>query len=175
MTFDKTRLTGSTATLSEEMIPLYRYTLGRRWDERLDYVLFVMLNPSTADATVNDPTIMRCIGFADSWGYGGIEVRNLFAFRTAYPKELTAAGKAGTDIVGAENDRFLTSALRDPHCKLVVGGWGAQKIAEKRVKEVRRHVTLYNREMLCIHRQPRDTFPRHPLYLPGDAELDVCP
>lgn len=51
-----------------------------------------MLNPSTADENVDDPTIRRCINFAKDWGYGGMYVGNLFAFRTAYPKELKEAG-----------------------------------------------------------------------------------
>ncbi|TMF61888.1 MAG: DUF1643 domain-containing protein, partial [Chloroflexi bacterium] len=59
----------------------YRYRLWRRWDGARPVVAFVMLNPSTADARRDDPTIRRCIGFAKSWGFGGVEVVNLFAYR----------------------------------------------------------------------------------------------
>lgn len=66
----------------------YRYSLERIWDDTKPKVLFIMLNPSTADANEDDPTIRRCIGFAKSWGYGGIMVGNLFGLRSTNPKEL---------------------------------------------------------------------------------------
>lgn len=66
----------------------YRYLLERTWDESKEKVLFIMLNPSTADANNDDPTIRRCISFAKSWGYGGLMVGNLFALRATNPKEL---------------------------------------------------------------------------------------
>lgn len=66
----------------------YRYQLWRIWDDTKPKVLFIMHNPSTADANEDDPTIRRCIGFAKRWGYGGIYVGNLFAFRATDPKDL---------------------------------------------------------------------------------------
>ena len=60
----------------------YRYALWRRWGEG-SQVVFVMLNPATADAAKDDPTIRRCIGFARAWEFGSLAVGNLFAFRTA--------------------------------------------------------------------------------------------
>jgi hypothetical protein len=154
---------------------VYRYTLGRRWDNCQDYVLWIMLNPSTADASVNDPTIKKCMGFAEAWGYHGIEVRNLFAYRTAYPKELLAAKKAGTDVVGAENDRFLLEAITDSNAGLIVGGWGANVIAAPVGKAVKQIISEEGRTLMCVDRHPNDTFPRHPLYLSYEADLDVCP
>ena len=59
----------------------YRYRLSRIWDDKKPLVLFIMLNPSTADAEQDDPTIRRCIAFAKNWGYGGFMAGNLFAFR----------------------------------------------------------------------------------------------
>jgi hypothetical protein len=76
------------ATLSD--CGRYRYRLWRRWADG-PTVLFVMLNPSTADADVDDPTIRRCIGFARSWGAGALEVVNLYAWRATQPAELKAA------------------------------------------------------------------------------------
>lgn len=66
----------------------YRYLLWREWDETGEAVGFVMLNPSTADGSVNAPTIRRCIGFAREWGYGSLWVANLFAYRSRKPERL---------------------------------------------------------------------------------------
>ncbi len=68
----------------------YRYLLGREWDADKGKMLFVMLNPSTADAEKDDNTISRCINWSKALSFGGIEVVNLFAYRTAYPKEFKA-------------------------------------------------------------------------------------
>lgn len=178
--FDKGRITHSTAMLSDEVNldtgeAVYRYSLGRRWDGKWDYVLWLMLNPSIADATVNDPTVTRCMGFSDGWGFHGIQVANCFAYRATEPKDLVAAKKAGIDIVGPENDRFLRAALTDTSCSLVVAGWGANALATPRGIEIKAMVAEAGRSLLCIGWQPRDTFPRHPLYLPGDSELELCP
>src|SRR3546814_16904510 len=62
--------------------------LWRIWDDTKPQCMFIMLNPSTADADLDDPTIRRCIGFAKSWGYGGLQVCNLFAYRSTEPREL---------------------------------------------------------------------------------------
>lgn len=66
----------------------YRYALWRIWDETKPFVMFIMLNPSKADAETDDNTVRRCIGFAKSWGYGGIYICNLFAYRSTDPKVL---------------------------------------------------------------------------------------
>ena len=66
----------------------YRYALWRNWDESKPRPMIIGLNPSTADEKENDPTIVRCINFAKSWGYGGVYVANLFAFRATLPIEM---------------------------------------------------------------------------------------
>ena len=80
----------------------YRYRLTRRWAEG-PAVAFIMLNPSTADGSVDDPTIRRCIGYGQSWGYGALAVGNLYAFRATEPQELRRA----RDPIGPDNDRHL--------------------------------------------------------------------
>jgi Protein of unknown function (DUF1643) len=76
------------------------------WDGTRSRVAIIMLNPSTADETQNDPTIRRCIAFAQSWGYESVEIVNLFAYRTSYPKELSKA----TEPIGIENDNYVLQA-----------------------------------------------------------------
>jgi len=97
----------------------YRYWLTRTWDESRSAVCWLMLNPSTADATRDDPTIRRCIGIARRWGHGGIVAVNLFALRATDPAELVRA----VDPVGPENDaavRSHTAGLR------VIAAWGSK-------------------------------------------------
>ena len=87
-------------------------------------MLWVMLNPSTADAEKDDPTIRACMGFTwNQWGYQGMMVGNLFAFRETSPTALFKAAKAANDIVGPENDRWLSEMARD--AAIVVLAWGA--------------------------------------------------
>ena len=66
----------------------YRYKLTRTWDEDKGKVLFIMLNPSTANHIENDLTTIRCINFAEKWGYGGIMIGNIYPFRAKRPKDL---------------------------------------------------------------------------------------
>ncbi|MGK7888993.1 MAG: DUF1643 domain-containing protein, partial [Leptolyngbyaceae cyanobacterium] len=87
----------------------YRYGLWRRWDVDQPLVLFIGLNPSTADAVTNDPTIRRCIGFAQSWGYGGMIVTNLFSYRATRPQELRQA----PDPIGPETDEWIVRWCQD--------------------------------------------------------------
>ena len=67
---------------------LYRYELHREWDKDKEKVLFIMLNPSTADSHEDDLTTIRCMNFAKKWGYGGISIGNIYPFRAKRPKDL---------------------------------------------------------------------------------------
>lgn len=96
----------------------YRYSLTRRWSEAGGTVAFVLLNPSTANARRDDPTIRRCMGMARSWGYGGIEVVNLYAWRATRPRDLRRAAAPET----AHNVRVVLRAAR--RADLVVVAWG---------------------------------------------------
>lgn len=116
------------AYISEDGV--YRYSLTRDWDETLPVMLFVMLNPSTADAVVDDQTIRRCIGFAERAYMGGLEVVNLFAFRATDPKEM----KAAPDPVGPENNTVIRQALSE--AKTVVCAWGAHGSFQGRAQDV---------------------------------------
>src|ERR1700731_2978902 len=95
-----------------------RYLLRRTWDHDKPRALFVMLNPSTADAEVDDPTIRSCMRLAKQMGHGSFEVVNLFAWRATDPRELHTA----SDPVGPENDRVIEAAVN--RCDIVICAWG---------------------------------------------------
>lgn len=146
----------------------YRYALVRRWAQDGRIATFVMLNPSTADAEVDDPTILRCIGFARRWGCNSMHVVNLYALRSKDPKALWAA----EDPVGPENDRYLAShgmaAASAGH--LLVAAWGANAKAD-RVEQVLQ-LPGFNTKLMCLG-TTKDGAPRHPLYIKSDWPLVV--
>lgn len=146
----------------------YRYDLWRVWDDAQKYALFVMLNPSTADAFADDPTIRRCVGFARAWGYGGIVVTNLFAFRATDPRKLRVAG----DPIGPDNDKTLSRWAADPRCGVAVCAWGAEASVGKRpllVNQPGHVLRLLRKAGVTPHylRLTKDGHPAHPLYLPA--------
>lgn len=96
----------------------HRYALRRIWDPAGPAILFICLNPSTADHRVNDRTVSRCIRFAHDWGFGQLIVANLFAFRTPYPRLLWRA----RDPVGPHNDRWLQRLIAES--RTTVAAWG---------------------------------------------------
>src|SRR5262249_40146014 len=98
----------------------YRYLLTRRVGPGRKSATFIMLNPSTADATADDPTIRKCIGFARRWRCGVLRVVNLFAFRATDPDVL----KAAADPVGPENRRWILRSIRRTNRQIVVCAWG---------------------------------------------------
>jgi hypothetical protein len=154
------------ATLSE--CGNFRYRLWRIWAPEAPHVLWVMLNPSTADATVDDPTIRKCIAFAKRWECGGIEVVNLYAFRATDPADL----KACQYRVGPRNFETLRAMLAN-HAGPVVAAWGAH--AQASVAEWFRVEALLAGKPLYRLRRNKDGTPGHPLYIPLAAELVEWP
>ena len=148
---------------------LYRYRLWRVLGETGPTVAFVMLNPSTADANVDDPTIRKCIGFAKRWGCDGIDVVNLFAWRSPYPGELLVQSGRGFDVVGPDNDSHIRVAAS--RASLVVAAWGSHAIdTDQRAAAVLSMLPT----PVCLGRC-KDGSPRHPLMLGYDAELQPLP
>jgi hypothetical protein len=145
---------------------LYRYDLTRVWRPDLDRVVFCMLNPSTADGTQDDPTIRRCVGFADAWGYGGLVVVNLFALRATDPKQIFEHYYTKGSPVGPDNDRVLLD--RTANAPLVVAAWGVHGVMLLRDERVRR---LFREANVRLHHLgiTKDGHPRHPLYLKADC------
>lgn len=140
---------------------LYRYLLYRRWADGPRCV-FVMLNPSTADETSDDPTIRRCIGFAKREGCGALKVVNLFAYRATSPKAM----KAAADPVGPDNDVHIMDAF-DTADGPIICAWGAHGSYLGRDRAV---VGLIDAPLFCFG-LTKGGSPKHPLYLPGDAKL----
>lgn len=100
----------------------YRYRLWRTWGDG-EKVGFVMLNPSTATHEASDPTVTRCINYALSWGYAGLEVVNIFALRSTDPKALKRAVRDGEDPIGGPENDAAIRTLAD-RVGLIVCGWG---------------------------------------------------
>ena len=144
----------------------YRYRLWRVWDDLAPVMVWVMLNPSTADAEQDDPTIRKCIGFAKRHRHGGILVVNLFAWRATNPKELATV----SDPIGPDNDEHIRVACRGPVLATVVGGWGSEKFARARATSVKVNIRCA-RPIHCFRQT--DGRPWHPLYLPYDSPLEV--
>ena len=136
---------------------VYRYALRRMWDSSSPIVLFVGLNPSTADESKDDPTIRRCVGFARRWGFGGIWMTNLFAYRATHPRELRRVA----DPVGPENDEWILRSQEE--CTLVVAAWGNGGRYRNRVGAVL--PLLKNSHCLAVNQSGQ---PAHPLFLRGD-------
>ncbi|MBW4692046.1 MAG: DUF1643 domain-containing protein [Lyngbya sp. HA4199-MV5] len=140
----------------------YRYLLWRSWDEQATRVGFVMLNPSRADGVVNDPTVRRCLGFARSWGFGRLDVVNLFAYCATQPRELRQV----IDPVGRENDRYLAQLAE--RVDQIVLAWGNDGGLQSRDRAV---MALWGDRIptycLGITKQGQ---PQHPLYLRRDVQ-----
>ena len=136
---------------------LYRYSLSREWDADGSRIVFVMLNPSRADGNIDDPTIRRCLGFAQTWGYGSLEVVNLFAYRTSHPNVLRHV----TDPVGPDNDLYLKEAVDLAH--MIILAWGNGGSLEKRSQKVIKY--LNNRKNIYCLGITKTGQPLHPLYV----------
>lgn len=148
------------AALSEDGV--YRYSLTRRWGPGR-HVTFVMLNPSTADALVDDPTIRRCIGFARSWDFGALRVVNLYALRSTDPKGLWGHPQPAG---GPENDAAILDALRNSG--MVVAAWGAHA-RPHRVAAFRDLAREAGVRVWAL-KVTKAGAPGHPLYLPASSE-----
>jgi hypothetical protein len=132
----------------------FRYVLRRTWNPAGKTVLFIALNPSTADANHDDPTIRRCIRFAADWGYGSLFVANLFAYRATDPKIL----RATPDPIGPRNNWWLTRLHNQAH--LTIAAWGIHGAYLQRNRAI-----LKKRPSLHCLGITQSGHPKHPLYV----------
>lgn len=160
---------GATATISSD--GHYRYRLGRWWTptpaDPPNVDLWVMLNPSTADASVDDPTIRRCIGFSRGWGADGLRVVNLYALRSTDPTALLTH----PDPVGPHNNEWLAwcaDRTRRGSGRIVLA-WGAHQAANGRRTAALHALTRGAGPLWCLD-LTKSGAPRHPLYVPADTQ-----
>jgi hypothetical protein len=139
----------------------YRYTLWRAWTEALPRLLFVLLNPSVADASLDDPTLRRCIRFAQDWGYGSVEMANLYAYRATHPRTLRQIA----DPVGPLNDHHIQEAAG--RADKIAVAWGVLGDLHGRDQAV---LSLLPQPLWCLG-YTLGGAPRHPLYVRRDAPL----
>ncbi len=139
----------------------YRYALWRETGclGGEGTVLFVMLNPSTADAEQDDPTIRRCIRFARDWGYAKLAVGNLYALRATHPAALASSD----DPVGPDNDEWLTKLASNAWTTILA--WGAHPMAQRRSRDVLQLVESCSGGTAQCLGQTKSLAPRHPLYV----------
>ncbi|MCA1318393.1 DUF1643 domain-containing protein [Bacillus tianshenii] len=143
--------------------PSYRYVLECKWEENQKVVTFIMLNPSVADNRVCDPTLNRCVDYAKSWGFGGMNILNLFAFISPNPKDLLKV----KDPIGEKNDEIIDRIISSSD--EIVFAWGSDyghyhgrnmTIVEK----------LKEHKPKCIFKSKKG-HPRHPLFLKKGLQL----
>ena len=141
----------------------FRYELRRVWDRALPALAVIGLNPSTADATTDDPTMRRVRGFAADNGFGSFIMLNLFAYRATKPRDLNAAGYPTGD---PENIDRITEVSNE-NATLVA--WGGHQGINRRVLRV---TARLRGPLLCLG-VTQGGMPRHPLYLPAETQLQV--
>lgn len=142
----------------------YRYFLKRSWDPLFhseQFVAFLCLNPSTADESTNDNTVVRCIGFAKAWGYSALAIINIFAFRATRPANMLAHH----DPVGDENDGWIKMVAES--ADMVIAAWGNNGAHLERSAEIKEMFHGLGVGLHCLS-VTLAGHPEHPLYLRSD-------
>lgn len=144
----------------------YRYLLRRTWDHTKPRCLYVMLNPSTADAEIDDATIRSCIRLAKGMGYGSFEVVNIFGLRATDPAELAKAD----DPLGPMNERVVAAAIG--RCDIVICAWGAHPMATRKSGFLMGYILTHKPAAYCLGKTKAGA-PKHPLYIKSGTTLEV--
>ncbi len=146
----------------------FRYALWRIWDNTKESLLFIGLNPSTANEHRNDPTITRLIGFAKSFGFGSLYAGNLFSIVSADPMVLF--NESSVELPNGPCDQAIEQMNR--LCSTVLVGWGGwAKYAKTRPSQV---LSLIGGRAFCL-RVNKSGEPSHPLYLPSSSKMILYP
>ena len=140
----------------------YRYWLSREWPVSTQSCAFIMLNPSTATAEQDDPTIRRCVRFAQGWGYGTLYVVNLFAFCATDQTDL----KKAVDPIGPDNDQSILAVMGQ--CSLTIAAWGVNGVYMDRHDRVLQLISSAGGRLWHLGLS-KAGHPMHPLYLPANA------
>lgn len=165
-------LKGVQADASMSPCGTYRYLLTRRWFDSnpMSHVAFIMLNPSSAAADVDDRTIRKCQKYAKAWGHNGISVLNLFALRATDPDELTRH----PDPVGPVNDTMIETIALAAGTGLVVVAWGQHGAYKSRGLIVLDRLRSWGVEPMRIGPPTKGGHPWHPLYRKDSMELEAA-
>lgn len=148
---------------------IYRYRWSASWAREATYrVLFVMLNPSTADEHVLDPTVKKTIRLAQRWAFNGLDIANVFAYRSTDPKGLYKV----TDPVGPENDAYILTLAERASAVVVAWGKHANRVSYASNAKGRGDAVakLLERFSLLALRINGDGSPEHPLYVPDNIQ-----
>ena len=150
----------------------WRYSLWRIWDDsEANYVAWIGLNPSKADEQQDDPTIRRVLDFSRRWGYGGVYMLNLFAFRATHPEVMMGAA----DPIGPENDRWILEYTEAAGCTIACwGNLGRFHNRDLHVAQIRRDsphakTRTIGENFRCL-KVTEQGCPWHPLYVPKTAK-----
>lgn len=156
----------------------YRYMLERRWTlspripTPMPFVLWIMLNPSIADGTIDDPTLRKCARFTELWGFKRLILVNLYAFRATEPRLLRSNLAAKRDIVGPDNDHWISAWLADRNLGQVIVAWGNNPIKNTRHKEVTDLINQQGRTPYMLKRNETG-HPHHPLFASYEWPLQI--
>lgn len=140
----------------------YRYVLWRNFDDKSKLCTFIGLNPSTADETVDDPTIRRCINFAANFNCGKMAMINLFAYRSTSPEIM----KSYHSPIGPKNDEWILKVASQS--QIIVACWGNHGVFLEQDKHILQLLESYN--IFCLDKNKSGT-PKHPLYVKGGIKL----
>lgn len=139
----------------------YRYMLTRQWGTGNNFINFILLNPSTADHLIDDPTVKSCISIAENNGFDGLYITNVFAFRATQPSDL----KKASDPVGPENEEYLKKYNK--RCNMTIVAWGNHGSflgGSERVLDIFKGQPLY-----CLEKNKSGS-PKHPLYVQRETK-----
>lgn len=150
---------------------LYRYRLSRIWDDSRPLLVWAMLNPSTADSFLDDPTIRRVRSFSHDADAGGFFVVNLFAWRSSSPEKMFRVEREGQDIVGPDNDQHIREACSGHRVVVAWGAGASAEVGDRRANGVLALLASIGVKPLCLGRTKLGEAPRHPLYVPGGTPL----
>lgn len=142
----------------------YRYWLQRKWDDLKAKVSFIMLNPSVADSEWDDRAVQRCIFFARNWGFGSVEIVNLFAYQTESPKIL----KSVMEPIGKDNDKYILETLKN--ADIIIAAWGNDGAFRNRYKEILTLVQDYDLHCMGITAESQ---PKYPARLSNDTRYFI--
>lgn len=144
----------------------YRYLLRRTWDHGKPRALIVMLNPSTADATLDDATIRSCVRLLTGHGYGSMEVVNVYGYRATDPDELAKQA----DPIGPHNAKTIEAAIH--RCDVVICAWGAYPPARQHATAILNAVRAHRPALYCFGKTKAGA-PKHPLYIKSGTPLET--